>query len=369
MLLPAIQSPHQALLGSSYFKSSSLGAIVTRLRRESGYSRHWRKNCLNVREQIGEGAKSFVLVTNLSGTAHPKSGSIDKLQVLLDEHIPIPALAWWRYDLDRRLDGEWDLKVTHGLFSGMDFLRLVVESSPSEDRERRRNAIIAFLSDQFDSDREVKFKQVELENDLFDLFTDVPVVPRNPAERRKTDEDRLAAAFRRAASSETGEFEAFRVHQWLEIALGRESRFGGYYPRDETWMGAASLLLDTNFQQAVPLVILEGAPGQGKSTIAQYICQVHRMRILERQEHSTVESAHLTSSLRLPFKVELRDFASWLSGVNSFDNADGSDSPDSPPRSLEGFFVGPYSVLLWRIQLRRRGSARHTKFVTYSHCP
>ena len=337
MLLPAIQSPHQALLGSSYFQ-------VKFVRRDCDPSeaREWllktlAKELPNVREQIGEGAKSFVLVTDLSGTAHPKSGSIDKLQALLDEHIPIPALAWWRYDLDRRLDGEWDLKVTHGLFSGMDFLRLVVESSPSEDRERRRNAIIAFLSDQFDSDREVKFKQVELENDLFDLFTDVPVVPRNPAERRKTDEDRLAAAFRRAASSETGEFEAFRVHQWLEIALGRESRFGGYYPRDETWMGAASLLLDTNFQQAVPLVILEGAPGQGKSTIAQYICQVHRMRILERQEHSTVESAHLTSSLRLPFKVELRDFASWLSGVNSFDNADGSDSPDSPPRSLEGF--------------------------------
>ena len=278
-------------------------------------------------------------MTNVSGTAHPKSGSVDKLQALLDEHVPIPTLAWWRDDLDRRLDGDWDLKVTHGLLSGTDFLRLAVESSPSEDRERRRNAITAYLSDQFMSDREVKFKQVELENDLFELFTDVPMVPRNSVERGKTDVDRLTAAFRRAVSSESGEGEAFSVHLWLDIALGGESRFGDYFPRDETWLGAASLLLDSDFQHAVPLVILEGAPGQGKSTIAQYICQVHRMRILEHQECDNTEPVHLAFTLRLPFKVELRDFANWLSGGNPFGNADGGDSTDGSPRSLEGFLA------------------------------
>ena len=139
-----------------------------------------------VQKQIGEGAERFVLVTNVSGTAHPEVGSIDKLQALLDEHIPIPAQAWWRDDLDRRLDDAWDLKFAYpALFSGTDLLRLVFEASPSESRERRRNAITAFLSHEFASDREVKFKQAELENDIFDLFTDVPLVPRNPAGRRQ----------------------------------------------------------------------------------------------------------------------------------------------------------------------------------------
>ena len=294
-----------------------------------------------VRKQIGEGAKRFVLVTNVSGTAHPKAGSIDKFQALLNKHIPIPAQAWWRDDIDRRLDDAWDLKFSHpALFSGTDLLRLVVEASPSEGRERRRNAITAFLSDQFNSDRDVKFKQAELENDLFDLFTDVPLVlQNNPFERRRREVERLMAAFRRAATSASGEVDPVWLHQSLEMAWGGESRFDSYYPRDETWLEAASLLLDSDFQQAEPLVILEGAPGQGKSTIVQYICQVHRMRLLDRQQVATVDTAHLDSSLRLPFKVELRDFATWLSGGDPFGTVNDGDSPDTSPRSLEGFLA------------------------------
>ena len=297
-----------------------------------------RSELPKVVEQMAEGAKCFVLVTNVAGTAHSEVGSVDKLQALLEEHIPIPAQAWWRDDLDRRLDNAWDLKFIYpALFSGADLLRLVVDSSPSEGRERRENAITAFLSRQFESDREVKFKQAELENDIFELFTDVPMVPLNHAGIRPKAEERLAVAFRRAATSASGEADWLRVRQWLEIASGGESSFGNYYPRDETWLGAASLLLNSDFQEAEPLVIIEGAPGQGKSTIAQYICQVHRMRFLERQGRGAVDPAHFSSSLRLPFKVELRDFATWLSGGNPFGTVNGGDSQDGSSRSLEGF--------------------------------
>ena len=316
------------------------------MRRELSPSeaRKWLLGTLNkelpkVREQIRKGAERFVLVTNVSGTAHPEVGSIDELQALLNEHIPIPAQAWWRDDIDRRLDDEWDLKFSYPvLFSGTDLLRLVVEAGPSEGRERRRNAITAFLSDQFNSDRDVKFKQAELENDLFDLFTDVPLTPRNNAfERRGREVDLLMAAFHRAATSASGEVDPVWVRQSLEMAWGGESRFDVYHSRNEAWLGAASLLLDGDFQQAEPLVILEGAPGQGKSTIVQYICQVHRMRILDRQQVGTVDTTHLHSSLRLPFKVELRDFAAWLSGGNPFGTVNDGDSPDTSPKSLEGF--------------------------------
>ena len=297
-----------------------------------------RSELPKVREQIAKGANRFVLVTNVAGTAHSKVGSVDKLQALLDEHIPIPSQAWWRDDLDRRLDNAWDLKFKYSaLLSGTDLLRLMVEASPSESRERRQNAITAFLSGQFESDREVKFKQAELENDLFELFTDVPMVPRNPAGRKRRAVEPLAVAFRRAATSASGEVDWLRVREWLEIALGGERSFGNYYPRDETWLAAASLLLNSDFQEAEPLVILEGAPGQGKSTIAQYICQVHRMRFLEREGCGAVDPAHLSSSLRLPFKVELRDFATWLSGGNPFGTVTGGDSQDASLRSLEGF--------------------------------
>ena len=293
-----------------------------------------------IQKQIGEGAAHFVLVTSVSGTSHPGTGSIDKLQAVLNEQIPIPAQAWWREDLDRRLDDAWDLKFAYpALFTGTDLLRLFVEASPSEGRGRRENAITAFLSAQFESDREVKFKQAELENDLFDLFTDVPLVPRSPARKNPGAVARLEAAFRRAATSASGEFDSVRIRQWLEIASRGESTFDSYYPLDETWLGAASLLLDGDFQQAEPLVILEGAPGQGKSTIAQYICQVQRMRILGHQGGGSADPAHMASSLRLPFKVELRDFATWLSGGNPFGTATGGASQVTSPRSLEGFLA------------------------------
>ena len=297
------------------------------------------KELPKVRDQIRKGAQRFVLVTNVSGTAHSEVGSIDELQSLLNKHIPIPAQAWWRDDIDRRLDDAWDLKFSYPvLFSGTDLLRLVVEASPSEGRERRRNAISAFLSDQFNSDRDVKFKQAELENDLFDLFTDVPLTPRsNPFDGRRREVERLMAAFRRAAATASGEVDPNWIHHSLEMAWGGESSFDIYHSRDETWLGAASLLLDGDFQQAEPLVILEGAPGQGKSTIVQYICQVHRMRILDQQQVGTVDTTHLHSSLRLPFKVELRDFATWLSGGNPFGTVNDGDSPDTSPKSLEGF--------------------------------
>ena len=320
-----------------------------RRERDPSEARKWlletlRKELPKVQQQVEKGAKRFVLVTNIPGTAHPEVGSKDKLQDLLDEYIPIPAEAWWREDLDRRLDNAWDLKFTYpALFTGTDLLRLVMEASPSEGRERRQYAIRAFLSGQFEADREVKFKQVDLENDIFELFTDVPLVPRNPSGRRQKTEERLAPAFRRAAMSASGAVDSVRIHQWLEIALGGESSLDSYYPREETWLGAASLLLDSDFQQAEPLVILEGAPGQGKSTIAQYICQIHRMRFLDHQRSETANPAHINSSLRLPFKVELRDFANWLSGGNPFSNVDDRDSPDPSPRTLEGFL----SALVW----------------------
>ena len=291
-----------------------------------------------IRTQIQEGAKSFVLVTNVPGTGHLGVGSMDKLQDMLEDQIPIPAQAWWREDLDRRLDDAWDLKFAYpALLSGTDLLRLVIESTPSEGRDRRKHALNAFLSAQFESDREVKFKQAELENDIFELFTDVPLIPRNPAERRQGAVESLVDAFHRAAHSASGTVDQRSVIHWFEMASHGETSFPTYLLSDETWLGTASLLLDVDFQRAEPLVILEGAPGQGKSTIAQYICQVHRMRILNLNQGSAVGRAHLNTPLRLPFKVELRDFATWLSGGNPFGIANDLDSPDASPKSLEGF--------------------------------
>lgn len=59
--------------------------------------------------------------------------------------------------------------------TGPDLIRSVIESGLSENREQRSSTIRAFVKHQFLIDQEVKFKQVELQNKLLDLFIDVPV--------------------------------------------------------------------------------------------------------------------------------------------------------------------------------------------------
>jgi hypothetical protein len=83
--------------------------------------------------------------------------------------------------------------------------------------------------------------------------------------------------------------------------------------------------------------VLEGAPGQGKSTITQYICQVNRLKLLSHQDIAKLPDKHRDAPLRIPFRIDLRDFASWLSGKNPF--AQDEQSPAVSTGSLESFIA------------------------------
>jgi hypothetical protein len=59
--------------------------------------------------------------------------------------------------------------------TGPDLIRFVIETGLSEAKERRTSALRAFTKYQYSLEQEVKFKQVELQNKLLDLFVDVPI--------------------------------------------------------------------------------------------------------------------------------------------------------------------------------------------------
>jgi hypothetical protein len=281
--------------------------------------------------QIPKGAREFILITNVPGTAHPDSGSIDKAQAILDKRLPVPGTIWWRDDLNRRLDNAWDLKwVYPQLMSGPDLLRALVESGLSEERERRSSAIRLFLADQYASDEEVKFKQIELQNKLLDLFIDVPVVPPTAPSGRKY--------FSRYASFQEAALRATHPELGTEIRpedVSHSLRLGQERPS----IGAATMLLDGTIQTRIPYIVLEGAPGQGKSTISQYVAQVHRMRLLNRyQELESIPRPHRESPVRLPFKVDLRDLSVWLGRRDPF-NPDETAQPAGWQKSIESFLA------------------------------
>jgi hypothetical protein len=254
-----------------------------------------------VKRLIKQGADAYYLLTNVGGTAHPDSGSIDQVNVLLSNALKIPAQCWWRDDLNRRLDNARDLKWAYPeVMSGQDMLQYVLEAGLLEHKQKLATAIRAFVRKQYEDDKEVRFKQVELQNKLFDLFIDVPVSMRKNLS--KEEEHRFGLLD-----------EIIREHLTVEIT--RVSQDQIFTRNSRNSLGAATTLLHPLIQKHMPYIVLEGAPGQGKSTIAQYLSQVHRMRILG-MNLDAIPKQHRPLSVRIPFKVDLSR-RSEINSINS----------------------------------------------------
>lgn len=284
-----------------------------------------------IRTLIPKGAVRYYLLTNVSGTAHLDAGAIDKMNALLTASLTIPGMCFWRDDLSRRLDGAWDLKWTYAeLMTGTDLIRLTLECVLNEDKERRSDAIRSFLSCLYDRDKEVRFKQVELQNHLLDLFVDVPITLSAPITRKRKAEQ-LTYLHRKIAK------DVIRMRREEGPSAEIEEEDQAYWHRDRPLIGAADFLLNDLAQSEVPKLVLEGAPGQGKSTITQYICQVHRIRLLNMaDELSRLPANHKNSQLRIPFRVDLRDYATWLTGFDPF-VSENVARPAGSSKSLESF--------------------------------
>jgi hypothetical protein len=282
-------------------------------------------------ERLLENGKveQYVVVTNMPGSSHLNTGSIARVQKYLDENLTIPSQCWWRDELDRRLDNAFDLKLRYpDLMTGMDAFRLIwTLLGASEDRDRRENALRAYMRHHYEQDCKVKFKEVGLPpSPLFDLFIDVPISanrqqPRQPVVRGFAEATHRLARIR----AEESDSEArINIEHYEDI----DSTSGITYLRQGLYMstaagykriniGASELMLDPTFAERNPAIVLEGAPGQGKSTLSQYLVQIHRSRLLELQDAiSALPKYAIDSPIMLPIKLELRDLALWLNGID-----------------------------------------------------
>jgi hypothetical protein len=218
--------------------------------------------------------------------------------------------------------------------TGPDFLRVAIESGLSEHKERRAASIKAFLRHQFEIDAEVKFKQIELENKLLDLFIDVPMSVRDGDASAKLNRSRRSLFVHRYHREHAADPE----HDPSDFVIN-ERRWARSLDRDDS-LGGASMLLDPTLQDAFEHFVIEGAPGQGKSTIAQYVCQVYRMKLLEQDGlFASLPSEHRTTQLRLPIRVDLRHFATWLTKHNPFSSDPTEQPPEGWHKSMESFIA------------------------------
>lgn len=281
-----------------------------------------------VRLLKNRGAVAYYLITNVAGTSHLGTGSIDKVNADLESAFGIPSYCWWRDDLDARVNSNSDVKWSFlEILRGTDILQLLLDRSSGESSEGRFQAIQSYIAAQHDADAEVKFKQVELQNRLLDLFVDLPIARPNGGIRRPSNDTYYG---RRTHITGIDDIEFYEVT--------------GEAHRRRPLPNAASFLLRNPLDSRIRKIVLEGAPGQGKSTITQYLCQANRIRLLQNEkEQNTLPEYVKDCPVRIPFRVDLRDYASWVSGRNPFVAVEGSAPTPSGQTSLESFIAAQVS--------------------------
>ncbi|MFJ6935933.1 NACHT domain-containing protein [Streptomyces sp. NPDC101132] len=291
----------------------------------------WATNALEgeiskVQQLASRGAKNYVLMTNAQCSSHPDTGTRDRIQSWLDERMPIQSQVWWRDDIDRRLDSQTEIKRTYGLirdFTGLaEMLGLRGQEDDSDTfikvarNDARVSALLKYMMHQYERDRIVKFKQAELEPQLLDVFIDVPLALNGMNHSLNIRHQILRRNRNGGGNSATLDKWSGLISREVSAAFLTSNRSSG--------PAAASILLAEELapDQATPSesrVVLEGAPGQGKSTVGQYVCQIHRARLLNIPEVARYRSEHRSSPVRLPLHVDFRDLATWLRRQDPFD--------------------------------------------------
>src|SRR5258705_3037434 len=80
--------------------------------------------------------------------------------------------------------------------------------------------------------------------------------------------------------------------------------------------GAAQAVLHPEWRSNALLI---GGPGQGKSTLLQYVGQFYRARILGNDLYTgqAQQLRDITAENRVPIRLDLREYAKWASNVPS----------------------------------------------------
>jgi hypothetical protein len=251
----------------------------------------------SIEARVNDGATHYVLMTSISGTAafatgpgDRGAGTIDKLDATLAEHAERFGLqsmdCWWRDDLDALVSAlpRSVLWRYQKMLCGPEAMRFLLDADRAEARDSNLVLLIRkVVGAQWEQDSKVKFKQAELEkDDLEDLFVDVKA--------------RVAAP----PNVEQGFARSWSVDS----------------------VAAVNYLVSSSR----PFTLVRGEPGQGKSTLAQYLSQVYRSQFIEDVPGTRTKRPVLgPPSERVPLRIDLRDYGAWLEGTDPF--------AESPPNA------------------------------------
>ena len=271
----------------------------------------------------------FIYATNVVLTPAYEKGSKDRIEAILEDfkgRLPLKGFDIWDYDKIRVfLDDNYDIRraytawITPGDVLAELFWTLVPKTPHFQ------SILQNFLQKELLSDEYVNLEQAGHDIDerisLAQVFVDLPIV----------DEPLRADAF----DLEDGADNGFEDH-------AQETPDGGFI---KAMLAVSSERLDPKSLASETIgqrprtsdssptrgrFVLIGGPGQGKTTVGQFICQIFRASIISRRPQHLL-SAEVNSALslinnhcqeeaidyslvpRFPFRIVLNEFASALS--------------------------------------------------------
>jgi hypothetical protein len=244
-------------------------------------TRKYKRNCQN-----------YILATNVPLSAVQEIGTLDKIaQEIVPEFLEnIPHIHIWGYDdVSRFLDACPDIRQAYlHLITPGDLIAELM------DKRRRTKSDLAeavqlYVRTSFEREQYAQLDQAgeigEKPMPLRRVFIDLNVKLRSERDRHAIVAEKHSVIMR----------------------VGRAQRVP-WYAGKETF-SATETLVSSDVDRAVII----GGPGQGKSTLGQFIAQIHRGYLLHKTQELNGVNENLRPALvRIPFRVSLKDYAQWL---------------------------------------------------------
>lgn len=238
---------------------------------------------------------NYVFITNVPLSPKATTGTLDRMFAVAKQVAPnVKNIAiWGADDINRFLDKHISVRTSylHLIVPG----DLIAELLAGAGRHKSENhaTIRSYLETmyareqyaQLDQAGDVTDKPVKLPTIFLELHADGEVSA-TPGGKCNETTNRIMQFVRKARAS-TGSGAAYRL------------------PVAKFFLSEEQLR-----------VVLVGGPGEGKSTVGQYLAQLHRAQLLGRVHEVAIAPEYCPATPRLPLRVILREFGQWLSELD-----------------------------------------------------
>lgn len=276
----------------------------------------------------------YILATNIDLTAKPQTGSDARVRQILEDYAPKLGIKgydiWDGIKIQRLIDNHRDIALSYGGFITPGDVLAQILKQITETQPNLEQALSDYLQGELIKDQYARLREAgstsERRTSLARVFIDLPVSDEpdsDPPEENEGDD----------GDEETDGILPLRdgfVKQVLNIGNLRLDRSSILEHRNKEEKAREQAAIEDG------RLVLIGGPGQGKSTIGQYICQLYRAALLKERpqaklsedassalsiilEQCSHDQIELPSARRFPVRIDLKHFADELAkqGCNS----------------------------------------------------